>query len=251
MNEVPFDERVAETARQYFGRLVASRPAPPHLAETAIAGAVAPRRVLFLKSGKLRPSLLLSSVVAVAAAVIIALPVGLSLILRSGGAAPAATPGAHLGSVAPNGTLALSGAITATVTAGTQHTGSGCRVISSTPAPPATTPALPATTPVSTTLKGEVDFGSGSSAVVLTFFGGPTTWTLPLSGESQVPGPPGAVGISASGADWWAGQSSPTSSGTLTLSVSEGGTIHGSVDASLAPLRGSSTPLHIAGSWNC
>ena len=85
MNEVPFDERVAETARQYFGRLVDSRPAPPHLAENAISGAVAPRRVLFLKSGKLRSPLLLSSVVAVAAAVIIAVPVGLSLTLRSGG----------------------------------------------------------------------------------------------------------------------------------------------------------------------
>lgn len=244
MNEVPFDERVAETARQYFGRLVASRPAPPHLAENAIAGAVAPRRALFLTSGKSRPPLLLSSVVAVAAAVIIAVPVGLSLILRSSGAAPASTSGAQGGSVAPSGTLALSGAITATVTARTQHTGSGCRVISSTPAPPATTP-------VGTTLTGEVDFGSSSLAVVLTFLGAPTTWTLPLPGESSVPGPPGSVGISANGAEWWAGQSSPTSSGTLTLSLTSGGTIHASVDASLAPLRGSSTPLHIAGSWSC
>jgi hypothetical protein len=100
-------------------------------------------------------------------------------------------------------------------------------------------------------LKGVVDFGSTSPAVVLTFVGAPTTWTLPLPGESRVPGPPGSVGISANGADWWAGQSSPTSSGTLTLSLTGGGTIHGSVDASLAPLRGSSIPLHIAGSWSC
>jgi hypothetical protein len=244
VNEVPIDERVAETARQYFGRLVDSRPAPPHLAENAIAGAVAPRRVLFLKSGKLRPSLLLNSVVAVVAAVIIAVPVGLSLLLRSGGAAPASTPGALGGSVAPNGTLALSGAITATVTARTQHTGSGCRVISSTPAPPATTP-------VDKSLTGEVDFDHGTAVVVLTFSGAATTMTLPLPGELKVPGPPGTVGISANGAEWSAGQSSPTSSGTLTLRVSDGGTIHGSVDATLAPLRGSSTPLHIAGSWNC
>ena len=246
MNEVPFDERVAETARQYFGRLVNSRPAPPHLAENAIAGAVAPRRVLFVESGQLRPPWLLSSIVAVAAAVIIAVPVGLSLILRSGGnsAAPATTSGAQGGSVAPNGTLALSGAITATATARTQHTGSGCRVISSTPAPPATAP-------VGKSLTGEVDFDDGSAVVVLTFSGAATTLTLPLPGELKVPGPPGTVGISVSGADWSAGQSSPTSSGTLTLSLASGGTIHGSVDASLTPLRGSSTPLHIVGSWFC
>jgi hypothetical protein len=244
VNEVPSDEQVAETARQYFGRLVESRPAPPQLAETAIAGAVAPRRVVFLNPGKPRPSWVLSSLVAVAAAVIIAVPVGLSLVLRSGGAATATTSGAQGGSVVPNGTLVLSGAITATVTAGTQQTGLGCRVIDSTPAPPATTP-------IDKSLTGEVDFDHGAALVVLTFSGAATTSTLPLPGELKGPGPPGTVGISANGREWSAGQSSPTSSGTLTLSVSEGGTIHGSVDASLAPLRGSSTPLHIAGNWNC
>ena len=170
--------------------------------------------------------------------------VALFLASTSCGAVPASSSGAQGGSVAPRGTLTLSGAMTATLTVGTQHTGTGCHVTSSTPPPPATNP-------VSTTLTGEVDFGSSSPAVVLTFLGAPTTWTLPLPGESSVPGPPGAVGISAKGADWWAGQSSPTSRGTLTLSLTSGGTIHGSVDASLAPLRGSSTPLHIAGSWSC
>jgi hypothetical protein len=246
VNEVPSDERVAEIARQYFGRLVNSRPAPPHLAEHVIAGALAPRRVLVPNAGSLRPPLLLSSVVAVAAAVIIAVPVGLGLILRSGGnpAPPASTAGVRGGSVAPNGTLTLSGAITATVTARAQHTGSGCRVISSTPLPPATTP-------VDTSLTGDVDFAYGSAVVVLTFSGAATTLNFPLPGNLKVQGPPGTVGISVNGTDWSAGQSSPTSSGTLTLSLGTGGRIFGAVDASLAPLRGSLTPLHVAGSWSC
>jgi len=109
--------------------------------------------------------------------------VALFLTSTSCGAAPASTSDAQGGSVAPRGTLALSGAMTATLTAGTQHIGTGCRITSSTPAPPATTP-------VSTTLTGEVDFGSSSPAVVLTFLGAPTTWTLPLAGESGVPGLP-------------------------------------------------------------
>ena len=161
------------------------------------------------------------------------------------GTAPAGSLGAPGGSVAPQGSLTLSGAITATVTAGTQDTRAACRVVKSPPLPPATTP-------IDVSLTGEVDFGSGSTRVVLSFLGAPTTLTLPLPGELKVPGPPGLVGISANGtAAWSAGQSSPTSSGTLTLSVIGGGRIHGSVDASLAPLRGSSAQLHIAGSWNC
>ena len=168
----------------------------------------------------------------------------LFLTSTSCGAAPAPSSGTRAGSVAPNGTLALSGAMTATVTAGTQHTGYGCRVINSPPVPPATTP-------VETSLTGEVDFHSSSTVVVLTFSGAATTWTLPLPGEWTVPGPPGTVAVSANGAGWSAGQSSPTSSGTLTLSLTRSGAIHGSVDANLAPLRGSPAQLHVAGSWNC
>ncbi len=85
MTEVADDEQVAETARQYFSRLVDSRPVPAYLVDNAISGAVGRRRVLFPTSSKRRSPLLLSSVVAVAAAVIIAIPVGVSLALRSGG----------------------------------------------------------------------------------------------------------------------------------------------------------------------
>ena len=159
--------------------------------------------------------------------------------------APAASLGALGGSFAPQGSLTLSGAMTATVTAGAQDTKASCRVVKTPPLPPATAP-------IDVSLTGEVDFGSGSTRVVLTFLGAPTTLTLPLPGELTVPGPPGLVGINANGtAVWSAGQSSPTSSGTLTLSVIGGGKIHGSVDASLAPMRGSSAQLHIAGSWSC
>jgi hypothetical protein len=66
------------------------------------------------------------------------------------------------------------------------------------------------------------------------------------------PGPPGTVEIVANGADEWsAGQSTPTSSGTLTLSETSGGAVRGSVDASLTPLRGSSAQLHVSGGWSC
>ena len=72
---------------------------------------------------------------------------------------------------------------------------------------------------------------------------------MPLGGESGL----GMVSVgSASGtSDWEAGQESPTSSGTLTLSQGTAGSIDGSVDATLAPMKGSSTPLHISGGWTC
>jgi hypothetical protein len=170
----------------------------------------------------------------------------LALFVSATGCGASSTPttGTPAGSAAPTGALTLSGAMTATMTAGSQHTGWGCRVINLPPVPPATTP-------VDTSLTGEVDFDSSSGAIVLAFSGAATTLTLPLPGELTVPGPPGSVAVSANGADWSAGQSSPTSSGTLTLSLTRGGTIHGSVDANLAPLRGSSAQLHVAGSWNC
>src|ERR1035441_1692332 len=56
------------------------------------------------------------------------------------GTAPTASLGAPGGSVTPQGSLTLSGAITATVTAGTQDTRAACRVVRSPPLPPATTP---------------------------------------------------------------------------------------------------------------
>lgn len=145
-----------------------------------------------------------------------------------------ATPGQT-----PSGSLTLSGAIIATVTAGTQNSRAGCRAISQMPPPPATN--------ITFFLTGEVDFGSGLSVVVLRFMGVAGTTKLPLPGESL----PGFVVIATSGSEWHAGQSSPTSSGTLTLARSGGGAIHGSVDASLAPLRGSAAHLLLAGSWNC
>ena len=101
--------------------------------------------------------------------------------------APAASLGALGGSFAPQGSLTLSGAMTATVTAGAQDTKASCRVVKTPPLPPATAP-------IDVSLTGEVDFGSGSTRVVLTFLGAPTTLTLPLPGELTVPGPPGTRG---------------------------------------------------------
>lgn len=169
------------------------------------------------------------------------LVVALVVTLTSCGAGISAppSPSTPRGSTS-TGALTLSGAITATVTAGSQDARAGCRTISQAPLPPATN--------ITTFLTGEVDFGSGADAVVLSFQGVAGSTHLPLPGDSV----PGAVEIISAGtADWYAGQSSQTSSGTLTLSGSGSGTIHGAVDASLAPLRGSSAQLHVAGSWSC
>lgn len=146
----------------------------------------------------------------------------------------------HPVSPTPTGALTLSGALSAALPAGSQDSSAGCRVITQTPPPPATNKTV--------LLTGEVDFGSGASAVVLRFSGVDGMTKLPLPGESI----PGFVEIISGGtADWYAGPSSPASSGFLTLSGSTGGTIHGSVDATLAPMRGSTAPLHVAGSWHC
>lgn len=173
-----------------------------------------------------------------------ALPVLALLVTSTGCGSGTATgsPGSPGGSVTPNGELTLSGVIAGTLTAGTQASTSGCRVLSSTPPPPATTP-------ISVTLLGTVDFGSGSSAVVMGFGGGPESWTLPFPGESKGSGPPGFVDITGNAAEWRVGQG--IGSGTVALARSGSGTIHGSVDAILAPVRGSSSQLHVAGSWSC
>ncbi len=137
--------------------------------------------------------------------------------------------------------------MTGRVTAGPQDSDTGCSI-----ADISTTGVAPPP-PTQVALTGTVDFSDDSSTVALRFTGGPGTFTLPLSGELTTPGPPGFVEIIGYGSsEWAAGQSSPTSSGTLTLSrTSTGttGTIHGSVDAWLAPLRAtnalSSHPGHV------
>jgi hypothetical protein len=149
------------------------------------------------------------------------------------------------GTARARGSLMLSGAITSIVTAGNQDTGAGCAATT-------ITTGLPPTTPPEVALTGTVDFSSGTTSVALRFMGAPATFNLPLPGELQVPGPPGFVEVIANGSgEWSAGQSSPTSSGTLTLSKTTSGAIHGSVDAILAPLRATTTPLHIVGTWTC
>jgi hypothetical protein len=147
----------------------------------------------------------------------------------------------------PSGSLSLSGALSGVVSVGPQRP-----AVDRLPCQPMQEPSLsngrtmPAGTPI--TLEGEVDFDSGQSQVFLRFVGGLGASRMPLAGDTQ----PGSISLSsASGASWEAGQSSPTSSGTLTISQAADGTIHGSVDATLAPSRGSSTTLHVSGSWTC
>jgi hypothetical protein len=151
--------------------------------------------------------------------------------------------------VAPGGSLTLSGSMTGRVTAGVQNSDAACFITD------ISTTGLAPPPPTEVTLTGTVDLSADSSSVALRFTGAPGTFTLPLSGELTAPGPPGFVEITGYGSSEWAGgQSSPASSGTLTLSTTPTGTtgtIHGSVDAWLAPLRATTAPLHVVGTWSC
>jgi hypothetical protein len=123
-----------------------------------------------------------------------------------------------------SGSLNLSGALSGTFA---QSTASGCFAM---------------TTPGPAQLSGEVDFGD----LRMRFLGTPGSITLPLGGQGL-----GLVDISAASSSWSAGQDSPASRGTLTLSQQPGHVIEGSIDATLIPDYGSTQTLHISGGWSC
>jgi hypothetical protein len=152
---------------------------------------------------------------------------------------PATTSGSTL-----RGSLTLSGAVREHVTQVSPDAHEQCEDSTST-APP------PARSPVMTTLEGVVHFGSGSGAVALKFVGGPGRWTLPLPGETNVPGPPGSVLVTVNGRNWSGGQSSPASSGSIVLSRGSGQSITGSLNATLAPIPAGAADLRVVGSWTC
>ena len=169
---------------------------------------------------------------------------GLIRAVRTGVVLASLLVGTSCGSATPaarvaQGSLTLSGAITRTVTAGTQKAGTGCSIVD-------ISTGLASPPPADLELTGTVDFSAGSTDVALKFLGGVGTFKLPLAGELQSPGPPGSVAIVAANSETWAaGQDSPMSSGTITLSKTTTGTIHGSVDANLAALRADDpTPPH-------
>jgi hypothetical protein len=122
------------------------------------------------------------------------------------------------------GSLTVSGALTGTFTQGAAV---GCGAI---------------TSPGPTQLNGEVDFGD----LRLRFLGSAGSDKLPLGGETL-----GLVDVSTASNSWSAGQDSPASLGTLTLSERAGDVIQGSIDATLTPDNGSTGTLHVTGSWSC
>jgi hypothetical protein len=124
----------------------------------------------------------------------------------------------------PIGSVTLSGALAGTFAQGAML---GCSVMTS-PGPPQ--------------LSGEVNFGD----LRFRFLGFAGSTTLPLGGQSL-----GLVDISNVSSSWSAGQDSPSSFGTLTLSRRTRGVIQGLIDATLTPDQGSTQTLHIKGSWSC
>lgn len=165
-------------------------------------------------------------------------PVGLLLLLTAMSGCAAASEATPLSSRTPVGTPAgsgsvdLSGALVASVPLGPQDARAGCSSSGS-------------------TLAGTVDFGSGASAVVLSFSGVPGTTTFPLPGFST----PGikfvAVTLASGSGIWRASGNFPASSGTLTLAVDASGSIRGVVDAELSPVAGATKALHVTGHWTC
>jgi hypothetical protein len=91
-------------------------------------------------------------------------------------------------------------------------------------------------------LNGEVDFGD----LRLHFFGFAGSDKLPLGGDGL-----GLVDVSTASNSWSAGQDSPASLGTLTLSQRAGDVTQGSIDATLTADTGSTGTLHVTGSWSC
>ncbi len=98
------------------------------------------------------------------------------------------------------------------------------------------------TSPGPAQLNGEVDFGD----LRLHFLGSAGSDTLPLGGHTL-----GLVTVSTASSTWSAGQDSPASAGTLTLSQRAGDVIQGSIDATFTPDNGSTGTLHVTGSWSC
>lgn len=131
---------------------------------------------------------------------------------------------------AVSGSLQLSGAIAEHVTASAQRPSASCHL--------ASPPQL-----------SEVDFGSGSSLVVLQFLGASGTNELPLPGNGL--GPADVTVQNTSGAEWGAGQDFPESEGTLTLHQGSDGGVDGQVSATLEPVRNSTQTLKVTGQWQC
>jgi hypothetical protein len=144
----------------------------------------------------------------------------------------------------PRGSLTLTGAVNEHVAQRTPDPKAWCHASMFTPPPPALSPLM-------MTLEGVVYFGSGSGAVAPHFVGGPGLWTLPLPGETSYPGPPGLVVVTVDGRQWFGGQSSPASSGSLILSGGSGRSIGGSMKATLAPSAPDAANLEVVGTWIC
>jgi predicted component of type VI protein secretion system len=168
--------------------------------------------------------------VAAAVTVVVAVMLGLT---GCSSTPPTTSPTPNLpGTLVAHGSLTLSGAISGTLAAMAQGQQNSC---SST----------------GNTIQGAVQFGAGSDAVVVHFQGVPGTTNLPLPGAST----PGATVVTvftlSESASWVAAQFEATSGGQVTFSAATDGLISGSINATLAPVKGSVGSLHLQGHWTC
>jgi hypothetical protein len=166
-----------------------------------------------------------------------------SASVASASAATTAPPAAAPATNAPAAT-------TPTTTGGGSSSGGGTLVVSGAfNASLAEQPASAGSTycgPGSTNgVDGQVYFGSGSSAYLLVFTGGPGTFQLPLASG------PSVLLAAQQGPARWGGLKAP-SSGHFAITGSQPGSIHGSIDATLANLLTTSAgSICVSGSWVC
>jgi hypothetical protein len=143
----------------------------------------------------------------------------------STGTAPSSSAAGSNTSATASGSIVLTGPVTATLAEGPE---------SSFPVPCGAS---------GTGLQGQVIFGSGSDQYLLAFVAPAGSYQLPLNHG------PSLTVSTVSGSPLW--NIYPPAIGTFTLSGTDAGSIHGTVDATLAPQQGASAALRVTGSWSC
>ena len=96
------------------------------------------------------------------------------------------------------------------------------------------------------TVNGQIAFGpQGPGGYLLSVTGGPGSFTLPLASGPSVPL------VQTGGTGRWGGLNAPAS-GTFSMQGTAAGSIHGTVNATLISLvSGTSTQVHVTGTWTC
>jgi hypothetical protein len=144
-------------------------------------------------------------------------------------AAASSSPSAAAGNGATAGSLTISGAVTATIAE-----------------EPASNDNVECGPSGVGTVNGQIAFGpQGPGGYLISVTGGPGSFTLPLASG------PSVLLVQTDGAGRWGGLNAPAA-GTFSMQGTAAGSIHGTVNATLISLvPGTSTQVHVTGTWTC